>query len=191
MRRLRGSIRLPAARRCGGPCKAARDRGRGSILSYARSKSERSKIEARADNRKFHGLLLKYGTTEFLSCRMARASRLMLESIRGAHLRDLFAADPQALAEFPPRARQLAARFLAPANFAEDPGSAARSRACGEVGGADRRDVSRRSDQRHRGARGAACRVALGFRGLGSDPSGGQRLAQQALELRRRGAPWR
>ena len=96
-----------------------------------------------------------------------------------------------ALEEFAPRARRVAARFLAPAHHAEEPVAAARSCAGGGFAGAHRRDVSRRSDQYHRAARRAAHRAAFGVRRSGGDPGGSERLATKALALRRRRSPRR
>ena len=80
----------------------------------------------------------------------------------------------------------------ASASPAETLDAAVRARARGRAAGAHRGHVSRRSDQQHRAARGAAHRAALGFRRLGrrSKPKSRTR-AKSSSSFAERGAPRR
>ena len=110
-----------------------------------------------------------------------KAVERQAHEIGGAHLRDLDAADPQALAESPSRARRLAARFLASAHHREDARPTVRAGAGGELAGARiaamfRGDPINSTEQPRR----AAYRAALGLCGPRRDPGRGARFAQEA-----------
>ena len=157
------------------------------VLPCPRKRGARSKIDADPTHEAHRMTQLHSSLPAWAAVARPRAREL-----GGAHLRDLAAADPEALAGSAPRARRLAARFLAPAHHARDARAADRARA---RGGPARR-ASRRCSAAIRSTppNAARCCTRRCARTSPAPPRSRPRCAiraQQARRLRRRGAPRR